>query len=133
MNIQPITSVKAPVFTGKVFTNKTYVKVFLYFGLALLITTAVTFGASSVIYNLAINNPEIGIMAYYIFLGVGIVGLFICSLIVSFFCNKKGRGLIVPYVLLSQHQIASSQSCHFLKATILSQALQWFPCLASYL
>ena len=81
------------------FTNKTYVKVFLYFGLALLITTAVTFGASSLIYNLAINNPEIGIMAYYIFLGVGMVGLVICSLIVSFFCNKKGRGLIVPYVL----------------------------------
>ena len=25
MNIQPITSVKAPVFTGKVITNKTYV------------------------------------------------------------------------------------------------------------
>ena len=27
------------------------------------------------------------------------VGLIICSLIVSLFCNKKGRGLIVPYIL----------------------------------
>lgn len=81
------------------FTNKTYIKVFLYFGLALLITTAVTFGVSSLIYNLAINNPGIGLTVYYVSLGVGAIGLFICSLIVSLFCNKKGRGLIAPYIL----------------------------------
>ncbi|HBS10376.1 MAG TPA: hypothetical protein DEA28_01395 [Firmicutes bacterium] len=85
------------------FTSKIYVKVFLYFGLALLISALTAFGFSSLFYNLLLSdiNVETLIIGYYISLIISVVGMFVCSFIVNLYCNKKGKGLIIPYLLYS--------------------------------
>lgn len=80
---------------------KTYAKVFLYFGLALLITAVVSIGMATLFFNLLINDPETFATTAIITMVVSIIALFVLSFVINRFAYKTGSSLLIPYILYS--------------------------------
>lgn len=83
-----------------VVNSKVYIKVFAYFGLALLVTAVTAFIVSSILFNLMGNANTF----YWTYLGITIgsaIAMIVLSLIMSFNYFKAGSKLIIPYILYS--------------------------------
>ena len=89
------------VYTKEVGAKLSYAKVFLFFGLALLITAAVTIGVSSLLYYLVRFNPDTYYTASIVLMCVGGIGIFVLPFIINIKAFKEGHSLVVPFVLYS--------------------------------
>lgn len=80
--------------------TKTYLKVFLYFGLALLVTAIVDMGLSMILYYTLINNPDTFYTLSIVAFTVGSIGIVIIPFILNLNMFRN-RSIMVPFIIYS--------------------------------
>lgn len=86
--------------TSKALSSQTfYARVFLYFGISLLLTAGLTVGLSYLFNFILPITEENNATAYIILLSVSVVGTLITSLVCTFNSIKKAKGGIISWIL----------------------------------
>lgn len=82
-------------------SSKTFAKVFLYFGLALLITGVVSILTATLLFNLMLNDSNAYFITSTTLTIVGVISMVICSLLIGVFAYKEGNKVLIPYIIYS--------------------------------
>ena len=99
----------------KASNYKTYVKVFLYFALGLIITGVVAICFSLLLQNLYTNGYAFE-ATYITVTIVSVIAMIISALFIGIKAFSKGSKLIIPYIIYSNLDIPS----RYLRTRILS-------------
>ncbi len=87
----------------KTLKNKFYSKVFLYFGIGILVTAGICVVASLIFNSLWNAGDEEALskflMYYMVVLGISLIGMIIVSFVISFSVSRGRTKPLIPYIL----------------------------------